>query len=66
MPQDMSYTVLSKEERTVLDENMKPVTLFRIWARSKGGTRFHIEVSEGDLASAPKLLEARAKQLDSL
>lgn len=39
---------------------------YRIYATSKGGTYFPIEVREDQLDEAPKLLEEMAKKLDSI
>jgi len=61
------YKVDKKEEiqRLVKGEIQ---TFFRIWATSKGGTYFHVDVSEADLDTtrAHGILAARAKALDAI
>ena len=62
------YLVLEIEEITGLDANRRPMILFRVRAETTGKTRFHIDVPEeqADAATVAMLLQARAKQLDSL
>lgn len=66
MTKDADYTVESKEEIRKLDKAGEVETWFRIWAASKGGTYFHVDVAEADLDKADELLTARAKQLDAI
>lgn len=61
-----AYTVESKEELRQLDKAFKPITIWRIWATSKGGTYFHILVPEDQLDKAEALLAAKAQQLDAI
>lgn len=60
------YQIEKKEERQKLTPTGDVVTVYRIWATSKGGTYFHVEVPEKDLDKADQLLSARAKQLDAI
>lgn len=41
-------------------------TWYRIWATSKGGTYFHVDVHESALEKADAIIAARAKQLDAV
>ena len=66
MPLTETYVVDSKEEVRILDKAGNVVVMYRIWATTKKGTYFHIDVEEAKLADAPKLLEARAKGLDAI
>ena len=47
-------------------ERGEVVTFFRVWATSKGGVYFHVDLSEVDLdtARAHEILAKRAKELD--
>ena len=60
------YTVDSKEEIRKLSKAGEVETWYRIYATSKGGTYFHVEVKETDLDKADAVLTARAKQLDAI
>lgn len=60
------YKVESKEEIRRLDKAGEPVVFYRMWATSKGGTYFHIDVPEDELDKAPELLKAKAEKLDSI
>ena len=66
MVKGKDYTVEKKEEIRRLSRTGEPITVYRIWATSQGGTYFHIEVPEDQLASADKLLTEHAKQLDAI
>jgi len=61
-----SYTVEKKEETQKLGRGGEVQTYFRIWATSRGGTYFHIDVLEDQLEKASELLEAQAKKLDAI
>lgn len=61
-----AYKVEKKEERIRPLPTGEIVTVYRIWATSKKGTYYHIEVREDELKNAPALLTARAQELDSL
>lgn len=60
------YKVESKEEIRRLGKGGSVETLFRIWATSRGGTYFHVDVTETALTSSDAVLTARAKELDAL
>jgi hypothetical protein len=66
MPAETSYKVEKKEQIRKLSPSFEPLTYYRIWATSTKGTYFSIEVSDAELANAPKLLETKAKQLDAI
>ena len=66
MPKGADYTVDSKEEIRKLSKGGEVETWFRIWATSKGGTYFHVDVPEVQLAQADKILTAKAKELDAI
>ncbi len=66
MAKGQDYTVESKTEARSLDRSGAVVTSYRIWATSKGGTYFHIDVAESELAQADARLTAKAKQLDGI
>lgn len=62
------YEVTRKEEIRKFTKEMEVKTYYRIYAISKGGTLFHVEVPESDLGT-PKVdtaLAKRAKELDSI
>jgi len=61
-----NYTVDKKDEIRKLDKAGKVETWYRIYATTTGGTYFHVEVHEDNLASADQVLAARAEQLDSI
>lgn len=66
MGKNVDYTVESKEEIRKLDKAGEVVISYRIWATSKGGTYYHVDVAEADLDKADEILTARAKQLDAI
>lgn len=66
MAKGTDYKVESKEEVRKLDKAGEVETWFRIYATSKGGTYFHVDVPEDELDKADEVLTARAKQLDSI
>jgi hypothetical protein len=66
MGKGTDYTIESKEEIRKLSKAGEVETWYRIYATSKGGTYFHVDVSEEELDKADELLTARAKQLDSI
>jgi hypothetical protein len=62
------YDVTRKEPIRKFNAEMEVMSYFRIFATSKGGTRFWIEVPESDLGT-PKVdaaLTKRAKELDAI
>ncbi len=67
MPEQVNYAVESKEEIRRLDRKTgEPYVAYRIWATTKKGTYFHIDIPEGELDKAPTLLDKKAKQLDAI
>lgn len=62
-----NYKVESKEEIRVLDRKTGEVlTCYRIWATTKKGTYFHLDVPESELDKAPELLTKKAQALDAI
>ncbi len=61
------YKVDKKQELTRMERG-EIVTFFRVWATSKGGVYYHVDLSEADLEAekAREALTARAKQLDAI
>ena len=67
MTEPANYTVEAKEEIRRLDRKTgEPYVAYRIWATTKKGTYFHLDVPEAELEKAPTLLEKKAKQLDAI
>lgn len=67
MPDQPNYTVEAKEEIRILNRKTgEPFVAYRIWATSKRGTYFHVDVPEDELDKAHNLLEKKAKQLDAV
>lgn len=60
------YETQEKEEFRRLGERGQVLTSYRVWAKSAGGTRFHVDVAEEDLAKAGDALAKRAKELDAI
>jgi hypothetical protein len=60
------YTVDNKEELRKLGKGGEVEVHYRIWATTKKGTYFHVDVPEDELDKADEVLTARAKQLDSI
>lgn len=66
MGKGTDYTVDSKEELRKLDKAGEVEVWYRIYATSKGGTYFHVDVKEDELEKADSVLTARAKELDAI
>lgn len=66
MTKDADYRIIKKEEIRKFSPTHEILTYYRIWADSKGGTYFHVEVPETELANADKYLTKRAKELDAI
>jgi len=66
MTKGIEYQVEKKEEIRKLSPAGEVLTYYRIWATSKGGTRYHVEVAEAELETADKLLTKRASDLDTI
>ena len=59
--------VEKKEELTKLNVKTHELEVwYRIWATSKGGTYFHVDIPEQDLAKAAQIVDAKATQLDAI
>ncbi len=61
-----NYTTESKDEYRKVSKAGEVETWYRIFATSKGGTRYHISVREDQLDQSDKLLSERAQQLDAI
>ena len=61
-----NFTVDAKEEVRTLDKAGAVVVMYRIWATTRKGTYFHIDVPEAQLDKAHDLLKARAEKLDAI
>ncbi len=66
MTKGTDYTVDKKQEVPKLVQGGEVETWWRIYATSKGGTYFHIDVSDKLLLKADELLTAKAKALDAI
>lgn len=66
MVKGTDYTIEDKEEIRRLSKAHEVETWYRIWATSKGGTYFHVDVKEDELDKADEVLTARAKALDAI
>lgn len=56
-----------KEEITKLNPKTHEIeTWFRMWATSKGGTYFHVDVPESALDKAGETLNQKATQIDAI
>jgi len=60
------YKVESKEEIRKLSKAGEVETWYRIWATSKKGTYFHVEVPEDKLDKSDEILAKKAQQLDAI
>jgi len=60
------YKVEKKEEFRQVTPEHEVETWYRIWATSKGGTYFHVDIREDEFDKADTLLTARAKALDTI
>lgn len=63
---EKNYRVDTKEEIRRLDKAGNLETVYRIWATTKKGTYFHIDVAEDQIAKADAALAARATELDAI
>lgn len=67
MAKTTDYTTDKKEEFRKLNPKTQDVeTWYRIWATSKGGTYFHVEVPGSELGKADEPLTRRAKEIDAI
>lgn len=64
---ELNYKVESKEEIRGLDRKTGEVYVsYRIWATTKKGTYFHLDIRESELDKAPELLTKKAQSLDAI
>ena len=61
-----AYTTKKKEEIRKPGKDGDIEVYFRIWATSRGGTYFHVDVPEDQLDQAEQFLAARAAKLDAI
>lgn len=66
MAKGTDYTVEKKEEIRKLSKAGEVLTYYRIWATSKGGTYFHVEIPEDQLDTSDEILTKRARGLDAI
>lgn len=66
MTKGTDYAIEKKEEIRRLSATGEPVLYLRIWATSKGGTYFQIEIPENELDKADAKLTAKAKAIDTI
>ena len=66
MTKATDYKVESKEEIRKLSKAGEVETWYRLYATSKGGTYFHVDVPEAELARSDEVLTKRAKELDAI
>lgn len=66
MATNKQYTVDKKIEMRKMNDAGDVITVYRISAKSTGGTYFSVDVPEADLARADTFLAAKATQLDSI
>lgn len=66
MAKGTDYAPESKEEIRKLSKAGEVETWYRIWATSKGGTYFHVEVRSDQLAKADAILTSKAQALDAI
>ena len=66
MVKAVDYKVESKEEIRRLSKAGEVETWFRIWATTKGGTYFHVDIREDQIGEADALLTKRAKEIDTI
>ena len=66
MAKDTDYKVESKEEIRKLSKAGEVEVWYRIWATSKGGTYFHVDIRSDQLAKADDILTRQAHILDAI
>lgn len=66
MPNNATYTTGRKDEFRRMNQDGDVENWWRIYATTTRGTRFNIEVRDKDLAQAPAMLAAKAKEVDSI
>lgn len=63
---EKNYTTEKKEEIRTLDRTGQLLTIIRVWATTRKGTYYHVDVPESEIAAADKMLTAKATQLDAI
>jgi hypothetical protein len=66
MANEAYYTTVRKESFRRMDDVGDVKSYWRIYAKSKGGTLFNIEIPDVEILQAPAALLAKAKQIDSI
>lgn len=66
MAKDTDYRVESKEEIRKISKAGEVETWYRLWATSKGGTYFHVDIRSDQLAKADDILTRQAHALDTI
>jgi hypothetical protein len=66
MAKDTDYKVDSKEEIRKISKAGEVETWYRIFATSKRGTYFHVDIRESDLGRADDYLTKKAQALDAI
>ena len=66
MAEKTDYTTEGKEEIRRLSKAGEVEIWYRIWATSKKGTYFHVDVPEKQLSHADAYLTTRARELDNI
>ena len=66
MAKGTDYTVESKEEIRKISKAGEVETWYRIWATSKGGAYFHVDIRSDQLAKAEDVLTRQAHVLDAI
>ena len=66
MGKGTDYIVEKKEELRRISRAGEPVLFLRIFATSKGGTYFQVEIPEDQLERADAVLTKKAKELDAI
>jgi len=66
MPIDPTYTVGRKEPQRRMTTQGEVEDWWRIHATTRGGTPYWVVLRDADLATAPALLAAKARQLDAI
>ncbi len=66
MAKGTDYAVESKEEIRKLSKAGEVEVWYRIWATSKGGTYFHMDIRSDQLAKSDDILTRHAHTLDAI
>ena len=66
MTKGTDYTIEKKEEVRRPNKKGEVEVVYRIWATTKGGTYFHVDVPDAKLPQADTFITERAKALDAI